>query len=166
MAINEGKQISVYATGGGKTVLLQAGAIVAHARGEIGICLIIVPTKVLVEQQVSADSGEWNGNSTEMDAAGPVSGFRGGAGSGGGSGFTDKATDPTVAFSTFFRLRELTATVAPTAKIAGATVAIVSSLLSMLQDVYRLVLVLHWTTSVARLIRCTGEACVRGGADS
>jgi superfamily II DNA or RNA helicase len=36
----------------GKTIVLQAGAIAADARGECGICLIIVPTKVLVEQQV------------------------------------------------------------------------------------------------------------------
>ncbi|KAF8150293.1 hypothetical protein K438DRAFT_1441838, partial [Mycena galopus ATCC 62051] len=55
--INTGKDIfCVCATGAGKTVLLQAGTIAAAARGETGICLIIVPTKVLVEQQVEVAS--------------------------------------------------------------------------------------------------------------
>ncbi|KAJ7762181.1 hypothetical protein B0H16DRAFT_1455800 [Mycena metata] len=53
MEVVRGKDVwCVIATGMGKTVLLQAGAIAADARGERGICLIIVPTKVLVEQQV------------------------------------------------------------------------------------------------------------------
>jgi superfamily II DNA or RNA helicase len=53
MAVNEGKDVfCVVATGMGKTVILQAGALAAHARGENAIALIIVPTKVLVEQQV------------------------------------------------------------------------------------------------------------------
>ncbi|KAJ7861781.1 hypothetical protein B0H14DRAFT_3445032 [Mycena olivaceomarginata] len=43
--------LCVVATGMGKTVILQAGPIAADARGETGIGLIIVPTKVLVEQQ-------------------------------------------------------------------------------------------------------------------
>ncbi|KAJ7116292.1 P-loop containing nucleoside triphosphate hydrolase protein [Mycena filopes] len=52
MEIIGGKDVwCVIATGMGKTVLLQAGAIAADARKECGICLIIVPTKVLVEQQ-------------------------------------------------------------------------------------------------------------------
>ncbi|KAJ7245531.1 P-loop containing nucleoside triphosphate hydrolase protein [Mycena rebaudengoi] len=52
MAVNEGKDVfCVVATGMGKTVILQAGALAAHARGENAIALIIVPTKVLVEQQ-------------------------------------------------------------------------------------------------------------------
>ncbi|KAF8174654.1 hypothetical protein K438DRAFT_1609121, partial [Mycena galopus ATCC 62051] len=57
--INTGKDIfCVCVTGAGKTVLLQAGTIVAAARGETGICLIIIPTKVLVEQQAEVAS-EW-----------------------------------------------------------------------------------------------------------
>ncbi|KAJ6479384.1 hypothetical protein DFH09DRAFT_807850, partial [Mycena vulgaris] len=46
----------VNATGMGKTVILQAGPIAADARGESGIGLIIVPTKVLVEQQAEVAS--------------------------------------------------------------------------------------------------------------
>jgi RecG-like helicase len=38
----------------GKTVVLQAGAILADARGEKGVAFLIVPTKVLVEQQASS----------------------------------------------------------------------------------------------------------------
>ncbi|KAK6966698.1 P-loop containing nucleoside triphosphate hydrolase protein [Favolaschia claudopus] len=56
----EGKDVfCVCATAQGKTMVLQAGAIAADARGEKGICLIIVPTKVLVEQQseVASDRG-------------------------------------------------------------------------------------------------------------
>ncbi|KAJ7228044.1 hypothetical protein C8J57DRAFT_1534620 [Mycena rebaudengoi] len=41
----------VIATGMGNTMVLQAGAILADARGEKGIALLIVPTKVLVGQQ-------------------------------------------------------------------------------------------------------------------
>jgi ERCC4-related helicase len=53
MEINQKKDVfCVVATGMGKTVILQAGPIAADARGETGIGLIIVPTKVLVEQQV------------------------------------------------------------------------------------------------------------------
>ncbi|KAJ7877153.1 hypothetical protein B0H13DRAFT_2253331 [Mycena leptocephala] len=52
MEIVRGKDVwCIIATGMGKTVVLQTGAIAADARGECGICLIIVPTKVLVEQQ-------------------------------------------------------------------------------------------------------------------
>ncbi|KAJ7912855.1 P-loop containing nucleoside triphosphate hydrolase protein [Mycena leptocephala] len=52
MEIVRGKDVwCIIATGMGKTVALQTGAIAADARGECGICLIIVPTKVLVEQQ-------------------------------------------------------------------------------------------------------------------
>ncbi|KAJ7790798.1 P-loop containing nucleoside triphosphate hydrolase protein [Mycena olivaceomarginata] len=52
MEINKKKDfLCVVATGMGKTVILQAGPIAADARGETGIGLIIVPTKVLVEQQ-------------------------------------------------------------------------------------------------------------------
>ncbi|KAJ7278257.1 P-loop containing nucleoside triphosphate hydrolase protein [Mycena rebaudengoi] len=52
MAVNEGKDVfCVVATGMGKTVILQAGALAAHAQGENAIALISVPTKVLVEQQ-------------------------------------------------------------------------------------------------------------------
>ncbi|KAJ6549418.1 P-loop containing nucleoside triphosphate hydrolase protein [Mycena vulgaris] len=57
MKINQKNDIyCVIATGMGKTVILQAGAIAASARGETGICLIIVPTKVLVEQQAEVAS--------------------------------------------------------------------------------------------------------------
>ncbi|KAJ7085342.1 P-loop containing nucleoside triphosphate hydrolase protein [Mycena crocata] len=50
--INNKKDVfGVMATGMGKTLILQAGAITADARGEKGIMLGIVPTKVLVEQQ-------------------------------------------------------------------------------------------------------------------
>ncbi|KAF8193517.1 P-loop containing nucleoside triphosphate hydrolase protein [Mycena galopus ATCC 62051] len=52
MQINQNKDVfCVVATGMGKTVVLQAGPIAADARGETAIGLIIVPTKVLVEQQ-------------------------------------------------------------------------------------------------------------------
>ncbi|KAK7000494.1 P-loop containing nucleoside triphosphate hydrolase protein [Favolaschia claudopus] len=60
MHIIEGKDVfCVCATAQGKTMVLQAAAIAADARGENGICLIIVPTKVLVEQQaeVASDRG-------------------------------------------------------------------------------------------------------------
>ncbi|KAF7291508.1 Nucleoside triphosphate hydrolase protein [Mycena kentingensis (nom. inval.)] len=57
MHLIEGKDVfSVSATGTGKTVVLQAPAIAAQARGESGIALMIVPTKVLVEQQADAAS--------------------------------------------------------------------------------------------------------------
>ncbi|KAJ6628449.1 P-loop containing nucleoside triphosphate hydrolase protein [Mycena sp. CBHHK59/15] len=57
MAINRGTDVyCTIATGMGKTVILQAGAIAADARGECGICLVIVPTKVLVEQQAEVAS--------------------------------------------------------------------------------------------------------------
>ncbi|KAJ7912849.1 hypothetical protein B0H13DRAFT_2659873 [Mycena leptocephala] len=52
MEIVRGKDVwCIIETGMGKTAVLQAGAIAADTRGECGICLIIVPTKVLVEQQ-------------------------------------------------------------------------------------------------------------------
>ncbi|KAJ7689946.1 P-loop containing nucleoside triphosphate hydrolase protein, partial [Mycena rosella] len=55
--VNDGIDVfCVIATGMGKTVILQSGAIAAHARGEKGIALIIVPTKVLVEQQADVAS--------------------------------------------------------------------------------------------------------------
>ncbi|KAJ7198688.1 hypothetical protein C8J57DRAFT_953089, partial [Mycena rebaudengoi] len=44
----------VIATAMGKTVVLQAGAILVDARGEKGVAFLIVPTKVLVEQQASS----------------------------------------------------------------------------------------------------------------
>ncbi|KAJ7773883.1 hypothetical protein B0H16DRAFT_1362819, partial [Mycena metata] len=57
MEVNTGTDVfCVNATGTGKTVLLQAGAIAAQARGEKGIALMIVPTKVLVEQQAAVAS--------------------------------------------------------------------------------------------------------------
>ncbi|KAJ7451710.1 P-loop containing nucleoside triphosphate hydrolase protein [Mycena galericulata] len=57
MDVNAGKDVfCVIATGMGKTVVLQAGAIAARARGEKGIALMIVPTKVLVEQQADVAS--------------------------------------------------------------------------------------------------------------
>ncbi|KAK7002047.1 hypothetical protein R3P38DRAFT_2557363, partial [Favolaschia claudopus] len=46
----------VIATGMGKTVVLMAGAMAASARSEKGIALLIVPTKVLVEQQAEVAS--------------------------------------------------------------------------------------------------------------
>ncbi|KAK6995702.1 P-loop containing nucleoside triphosphate hydrolase protein, partial [Favolaschia claudopus] len=46
----------VIATGMGKTVVLMAGALMANARGEKGVALLIVPTKVLVEQQAEVAS--------------------------------------------------------------------------------------------------------------
>ncbi|KAK7063962.1 P-loop containing nucleoside triphosphate hydrolase protein [Favolaschia claudopus] len=46
----------VVATGMGKTVVLMAGAMAASARSEKGIALLIVPTKVLVEQQAEVAS--------------------------------------------------------------------------------------------------------------
>ncbi|KAF9005311.1 P-loop containing nucleoside triphosphate hydrolase protein [Hymenopellis radicata] len=38
------------ATGSGKTIPLQSGPLLAHARGERGIAILVVPTKVLAEQ--------------------------------------------------------------------------------------------------------------------
>ncbi|KAJ7314641.1 hypothetical protein DFH08DRAFT_821302 [Mycena albidolilacea] len=48
---NKQDVVCVNATGTGKTVVLMAGAIAADARREKGITLLIVPTKILVEQQ-------------------------------------------------------------------------------------------------------------------
>ncbi|KAJ6481318.1 P-loop containing nucleoside triphosphate hydrolase protein [Mycena vitilis] len=57
MHINRGKEVfCVSGTGTGKTVIFQAGPIAAQARGEKGIALMIVPTKVLVEQQADVAS--------------------------------------------------------------------------------------------------------------
>ncbi|KAJ6553781.1 hypothetical protein DFH09DRAFT_1085532 [Mycena vulgaris] len=62
MDINAGIDVfCVIATGMGKTVVLQSEAIAAQARGEKGIALMIVPTKVLVEQQLSLPDAA-NGN--------------------------------------------------------------------------------------------------------
>ncbi|KAJ7195397.1 P-loop containing nucleoside triphosphate hydrolase protein [Mycena rebaudengoi] len=56
-AIDGGSDVFVViATGMGKTVVLQAGAILADARGEKGVAFLIVPTKVLVEQQADVAS--------------------------------------------------------------------------------------------------------------
>ncbi|KAK7006571.1 hypothetical protein R3P38DRAFT_3366767 [Favolaschia claudopus] len=50
--------LCVIATGMGKTVVLMAGALMANARGEKGVALLIVPTKVLVERTREGVSGE------------------------------------------------------------------------------------------------------------
>jgi superfamily II DNA helicase RecQ len=54
--------VRVYATGKGKTIILHAPLIAAQARKERGIAFLIVPTKVLAEQQVSLSTGRWNQN--------------------------------------------------------------------------------------------------------
>ncbi|KAK7058204.1 P-loop containing nucleoside triphosphate hydrolase protein, partial [Favolaschia claudopus] len=57
MHINAGKDVvCVAGTSKGKTLVLQSGPIAAQARGEKGIALMIVPTKVLVEQQADVAS--------------------------------------------------------------------------------------------------------------
>ncbi|KAJ7183812.1 P-loop containing nucleoside triphosphate hydrolase protein [Mycena filopes] len=57
LEIEKGNDVfCVSATGTGKTVVLMAGAIAADARGEKGIALFIVPTKILVEQQAEVAS--------------------------------------------------------------------------------------------------------------
>ncbi|KAJ6544426.1 P-loop containing nucleoside triphosphate hydrolase protein [Mycena capillaripes] len=57
MHINQGTEVfCVAGTGMGKTLILQAGPMAAEARGEKGIALMIVPTKVLVEQQADVAS--------------------------------------------------------------------------------------------------------------
>ncbi|KAK7027150.1 P-loop containing nucleoside triphosphate hydrolase protein [Favolaschia claudopus] len=53
---NKKNVFCVIATGMGKTVVLMAGAMAASARSEKGIALLIVPTKVLVEQQAEVAS--------------------------------------------------------------------------------------------------------------
>ena len=51
----EGKDLFlVISPGMGKTLVIHAPLLVAHHRGETGIALIIVPTKLLAEQQVSS----------------------------------------------------------------------------------------------------------------
>ncbi|KAJ6575863.1 hypothetical protein B0H10DRAFT_1963718 [Mycena sp. CBHHK59/15] len=57
MDVNGGRDIFVViATGMGKTVVLQSGAIAAQAWGEKGVALLIVPTKALVKQQADVAS--------------------------------------------------------------------------------------------------------------
>ncbi|KAK7059355.1 P-loop containing nucleoside triphosphate hydrolase protein [Favolaschia claudopus] len=57
MHINAGEDVfCVAGTSMGKTLALQSGPIAAQARGEKGIALMIVPTKVLVEQQADVAS--------------------------------------------------------------------------------------------------------------
>jgi len=52
MDLNAGKDLFlVIATGMGKTTVLHAPLLAAQARCEKGIALLIVPTKILVEQQ-------------------------------------------------------------------------------------------------------------------
>lgn len=54
MDLNSGSDLFlVIATGQGKTLVLHTPLIAAQARKEAGIGILIVPTKVLVEQQVS-----------------------------------------------------------------------------------------------------------------
>lgn len=54
VAIVNGRDVfCVNSTGSGKTVILHSGPLAAQARGEKGIALQIVPTKVLAEQHVS-----------------------------------------------------------------------------------------------------------------
>ena len=53
MDLNNGQDLFlVIATSQGKTIILHAPLIAAQAQQENGIALLIVPTKVLVEQQV------------------------------------------------------------------------------------------------------------------
>ncbi|KAK6966464.1 P-loop containing nucleoside triphosphate hydrolase protein, partial [Favolaschia claudopus] len=57
MHVNAGEDVfCVAGTNMGKTLVLQSGPIAAQARGEKGIALMIVPTKVLVEQQADVAS--------------------------------------------------------------------------------------------------------------
>ncbi|KAK7021543.1 hypothetical protein R3P38DRAFT_2533465 [Favolaschia claudopus] len=57
MHINAGEDVfCVAGTSMGKTLVLQSGPIAAQARGEKGIALMIVPTKILVEQQADVAS--------------------------------------------------------------------------------------------------------------
>lgn len=51
--LNEGRELFlVMAPGGGKTTVMMIPLLAAQARGESGIAIIIVPTKVLAEQIV------------------------------------------------------------------------------------------------------------------
>lgn len=50
--INGSDLMLMIATGQGKTVVLLAGLVAAHERGENAICIYVAPTKALVEQQV------------------------------------------------------------------------------------------------------------------
>ncbi|KAI4525234.1 P-loop containing nucleoside triphosphate hydrolase protein [Schizophyllum commune Loenen D] len=49
--INGSDLMLMIATGQGKTVVLLAGLVAAHERGENAICIYVAPTKALVEQQ-------------------------------------------------------------------------------------------------------------------